>query len=83
MKSGTGVTKDTENRPRLKRTATSMTRGGRAPTPSAQRAAAAAFFTYRTITRARQSRQADAFRLLTSQDGSAKHRRPHDAVGIV
>ena len=65
MKSGTGVTKDTENRPRLKRTATSMTRGGRAPTPSAQRAAAAAFFTYRTITRARQSRQADAFRLLT------------------
>ena len=65
MKSGTGVTEDTENRHPCQRTATFMTRGGRAPTPSAQRAAAAAFFTYRTITRARQSRQADAFRLLT------------------
>ena len=47
-----------ENRPE-------MTRGSGCAGTAPQRVAAVAFLAYRTITRARQSRQADAFRLLT------------------
>ena len=42
-----------------------MTRGSGCEGTAPQRVAAVAFLAYRTITRARQSRQADAFRLLT------------------
>ena len=42
-----------------------MTRGSGCAGTAPQRVAAVAFLAYRTITRARQSRQADAFRLLT------------------